>query len=301
MADVRQRRRPEAAAVKPETASATTPAEQADNDIDDWSWSNYSSWPPLLKFGPFYLIIAVILSILFYNYYMLEPRLDLSTYETCKDTFNFTFHVNAARHQAENLATHSWEYGTAAEAIGELVDPDHSVFGREPFPDGHVPWQGLHMDQALIWVYQRISTRNSTLFPGDTWGVSDPAALGVSAVMIGQRWKEYHAAAERQKDFLLQEAPRYINGAVSHRRDVAELWSDAVSMFPPFLAYYGVHKGDLALVREAVRQVQLYRDVLSYSEGAREHLWKHIVGPSDMADEGAWSTGNGWAAYGERH
>ena len=80
--------------------------------------------------------------------------------------------------------------------------------------------------------------------------------------------------------------------------DVAELWSDAVHMFPPFLAYYAVATEDLALMRAAVQQIKLYRDGLRIDSGDREGLWKHIVGPSDMADDGAWSTGNGWAAHG---
>lgn len=42
----------------------------------------------------------------------------------------------------------------------------------------------------------------------------------------------------------------------------------------------------------------MYRDILLITNGDRKGLWRHIVGPSDKADEGAWSTGNGWAAYG---
>ncbi|CAJ2509376.1 Uu.00g144020.m01.CDS01 [Anthostomella pinea] len=221
-----------------------------------------------------------------------------TSYESCVANFDFTFRVDAVRRQAESLASHSWEYGTAAEAVMELVDPEKSVFAADPFPGDEIPTQNLqHLDPAVEWVYQKIRTDGKTLFD-DSWGVSDPAALGVMAVMTGQRWKRWLDAAERQKDYLLQEAPRYGNGAISHRQEVAELWSDAVHMFPPFLAYYGVHKQDMALIEEAVRQAQLYRDVLSIREGHRRGLWRHIVGPSDMADEGSWATGDGWAAYG---
>ncbi len=116
--------------------------------------------------------------------------------------------------------------------------------------------------------------------------------------MIGQRYREWVEAATQQKDYLLKNAPRYRNGAVSHRVEVAELWSDAIHMFPPFLAYYGVATKDLDLVKEAVKQTELYRNVLMIKEGPKKGLWRHIVGPSEKADEGAWSTGNGWAAYG---
>ena len=116
--------------------------------------------------------------------------------------------------------------------------------------------------------------------------------------MTGQRWEKFLHAAQRQRDYLLDEAPRYSNGAISHRVEVPELWSDAVHMVPPFLAYLGVAEDNVQMLKEAVRQCGLYRDVLRISTGPKKGLWKHIVGPSEMADEGAWSTGNGWAAYG---
>lgn len=64
-------------------------------------------------------------------------------------------------------------------------------------------------------------------------------------------------------------------------------------MAPPFLAYYAVYKNDEALLRETIRQIGLYREVLKKSSG----LWTHIVGPNSP-DPGSWSTGNAWAAAG---
>ncbi|KAK0832882.1 hypothetical protein LTR91_013966 [Friedmanniomyces endolithicus] len=303
MAELRQRRTTQEPTADP--ASTTLDEHKGptgDNNNDpEFSWSAWSTWPSSLKLSPIPLALLALFATLYYQHLTgPDPGLDLRTPESCIATFNFTFRINAARSQAESLATHSWEYGTAAEAITELVNPEKAVFAAEPFPEGKVPEQELKMDQALIWVYQRIRTDNVTLFADEGWSVSDPASLGVAAVMLGQRWKweKYIRAAERQKDYLLNDAPRYVNGAVSHRRDVAELWSDAVSMFPPFLAYYGVHKQDLALMRAAVHQVQLYRDALVIPDGPKRGLWKHIVGPSELADDGAWSTGNAWAAYG---
>ena len=70
-------------------------------------------------------------------------------------------------------------------------------------------------------------------------------------------------------------------------------------MVPPFLAYYGVFTNDLGLVKEAVRQCELYCDVLGTAKGG----WKHIVNaegsdPDLKVDPGLWSTSNGWAAAG---
>lgn len=69
--------------------------------------------------------------------------------------------------------------------------------------------------------------------------------------------------------------------------------ADFIYMAPPFLAYYAVYKNDEALLRETIRQIGLYREVLKKSSG----LWTHIVGPNSP-DPGSWSTGNAWAAAG---
>lgn len=64
-------------------------------------------------------------------------------------------------------------------------------------------------------------------------------------------------------------------------------------MAPPFLAYYAVYQNNATLLREAIQQIGLYREVLKKDSG----LWTHIVGPNSP-DPGSWSTGNGWAAAG---
>ncbi|KAK5116211.1 hypothetical protein LTR62_008537 [Meristemomyces frigidus] len=301
MADLRQRRPAPAPAT--DEQEPTTPINQpeATKPQPTWQWSRYETWPAFYRFAPAIAILAILASILWWDNNMVEYGLDMRTYASCSGSFNYTFRINAVRAQAELYSLRSWEIGTAAEAIMEVMNPEKSVFAPEPFPRGEVPKQGWKFDEGLVWMYQFIDTQNATLFPQDGFSAADPASLGVAAVMVGRTRSAYMEAAERQKEYLLQDAPRYINSAISHRRDATELWADAISMFPPFLAYYGVHKQDLALVKEAVRQIQLYRDVLSISKGPTEGLWKHIHGPpgeKNMNDPGAWSTGNGWAAYG---
>lgn len=296
MAEVRQRKKPETATAEKTDGEPTTTGNVPQSE-PEFSWLNYSTWPLSVRWAPAFVLLLGVFIAVYYQNFMVDHGVDMSSTEACIGTFNYTFRINAARHQAEHLSTHSWELGTAAEAVTELINPEKSVFGANPFPRDRIPVQGLHLDQAIIWVYQKIRMNDQTLFDDD-WGVSDPAALGVSALMVGSRWYQYTDAAERQKDYLLNQAPKYINGAISHRQEVAELWSDAISMFPPFLAYYGVAKNDTDLIRTAFRQIQLYRDVLSINRGPKEGLWRHIVGPSEMADEGCWSTGNAWAAYG---
>ncbi|KAJ4355270.1 hypothetical protein N0V95_003100 [Ascochyta clinopodiicola] len=82
-------------------------------------------------------------------------------------------------------------------------------------------------------------------------------------------------------------------GAISHRYDSVMLWSDFIYMVPPMLAYQAVATRDQNLLREAVNQISLYRDVL---QDKNTGLWRHIAG--SRTDAGTWSTGNGWTLGG---
>ena len=116
---------------------------------------------------------------------------------------------------------------------------------------------------------------------------------------MGQLDGDYSAAAQRQSDFILERAPRFANGAISHREAIAELWADFVYMAPPFLAYQAVASNNQSLLREAGRQCLLQQDVLRpRSHNRTAGLWRHIIGPDDAQDLGLWATGNGWAAAG---
>lgn len=265
----------------------------AEEDVAAVNWMNPASWPASI-----YVALLLVSAVAYFSGFLVEQSFDNATPELCRSTFNYGFRVNAARMQIEKLSTHSWEYGIGAEAMLELLEPERTVFAAEPFPADKVQKLPLKKPQGLMWMYRYIRTKGEPTLFADDYSVSDPAALGVAAVMLGQRDSKTFQAAMRQKDYLLDDAKRYSNGAISHRVEVAELWSDAVSMVPPFLAYYAVAANDLDLMKEAVKQCELYREVLMIDSGPKKGLWKHIVGPSHMADEGVWSTGAAWAAYG---
>jgi hypothetical protein len=131
------------------------------------------------------------------------------------------YNVYSAAQAMVDLASHSWEWGTAAEALLELYTPELSVFGTDPFPDGKVP-------KAVV-----DSTFALQVFVNDS-AVGDPASLGVSALLIGQSDQAYLDASDRQADYILNGAPKYSNGAISHRPDVAEIWADNMAMSFPF-------------------------------------------------------------------
>jgi rhamnogalacturonyl hydrolase YesR len=104
-------------------------------------------------------------------------------------------------------------------------------------------------------------------------------------------------AASEQLYYLLHVAPRAPNGAISHRENQVQLWSDFIYMAPPFIAYYGaLHGGHwgLALLRTAYDQVRLYREVLFDADVG---LWRHIALGSGT-DPTHWATGNAWAVAG---
>jgi rhamnogalacturonyl hydrolase YesR len=132
--------------------------------------------------------------------------------------------------------------------------------------------------------------------------VGDPASLGIFALLIGQSDQNFHDAAIRQVGYLLNDAPKAWNGAISHRNDTPEVWVDFTYMAPPFLAYYAVATQNTTFLRLAIKQCDLQRQILqanltTTSQKDMRGLWHHIIGP-DSYEPRLWSTGNAWAAAG---
>ncbi|RDB18396.1 hypothetical protein Hypma_000352 [Hypsizygus marmoreus] len=230
--------------------------------------------------------------------------------------FSPGFPIDKVLNLAQSLPSHSWEFGTAAQALLELYNPELSVFGDDPFgalddlgkesyksdndKDVTLP-RGLAYAKSTIV----IGTGANALADGDG-AVGDPASLGVSAVMLGKTGRggeaaKFAKAAGETVAYVTGKAPRAANGAISHRVDVVELWADFVYMAPPFLAYYAVDTRKASLLREAVDQCEAYRARLQVKSKSKSSplsgLWLHIQGPQH-ADPGLWSTGNAWAAAG---
>jgi hypothetical protein len=197
--------------------------------------------------------------------------------------------------KAKELATHSWEYGTLAEALLELEDRDLSVYCKGSFPRDRFPWPKIRDAEGLKYASQYIRKDGSETLCEDSTGVADPASLGVPALLLGQHHPEYLLAAKLQTEYLLNTAPRYEGKVISHRKDVEEVWADFIYMVPPFLAMYAVSVDDYNIMERAVKECEVYRDILMGSDGIG--LWRHIAGPHN-ADAGFWCTGNAWVAAG---
>lgn len=147
---------------------------------------------------------------------------------------NAGFNAYTAAQVMVNKAGQSWEWGTAAQALLELYNPELSVFSGNPFPGGTIP-KPAASTFALTYAKQFIN-RDSQVFVANS-AVGDPASLGVSAILLGQLDRTYIDASNRQADYLLKIAPKWSNGAISHRPDVAELWADNVAMSFPFRTF----------------------------------------------------------------
>lgn len=136
--------------------------------------------------------------------------------------FSPDFDIAKVSSLAEALPSHSWEYGTATEALLELYDPAYSVFGSNPFP---VPTLQKDKVKSLQYASQKIKfgTGSDGLIDGNG-AVGDPASLGVAAVMLGKTDMAYMNAAKQTMGYLVGTAKRDWNGAISHRRDIVEVW-----------------------------------------------------------------------------
>ncbi|KAF8872494.1 hypothetical protein BD779DRAFT_1613794 [Infundibulicybe gibba] len=227
-----------------------------------------------------------------------RTKLLLDTMILLPRPFSPGFDIHAVIDLAMALPSHSWEFGTAAEALLELYDPALSVFGAAPFPIPHPPPSQENV-RALAYAMSKTTfgTGANGLADGDG-AVGDPASLGVSAVLLGKTDPAFAAAADEEVRYITTGAPRFENGAISQRADVAELWADFMYMAPPFLAYYAADAKNASLLQLVVEQCGLYRQVLqAQTTASYAGVWEHIIGPQSQ-DTGLWSTGNGWAAAG---
>ncbi|WVQ66675.1 uncharacterized protein L199_004863 [Kwoniella botswanensis] len=222
--------------------------------------------------------------------------------------------LNKVYNVMNEINSASWENGTKSIAILESKYPDLSVYSSSsPFQ----PLDGLQSGQIseIIDIAQTTlnnrpksntttSSSNSTLSGSsllEDGAAGDPPSLGIAVLLANVSTDNevvngigYGDAATSQLNHLLYNVPRTSSGAISHREDQAQLWSDNVFMVPPFFAYYAVLHNNQTLLQEAYRQCSLYRDTLRQDSG----LWAHILLGTGTHDSGLWATGNAWAATG---
>ncbi|KIO30557.1 hypothetical protein M407DRAFT_20446 [Tulasnella calospora MUT 4182] len=218
--------------------------------------------------------------------------------------------LNLVRARMNQSSTASWEIGTRIQTLIEVDFSSMSVFSSNYLTP--TPPSAQTLNPVLDIARRVVNTRSGKQLVQDG-SAADPASIGVG-VLLGN-WTRapganWDTAAEDQLDALLNGTPRSVDGAISHRTEIVQLWSDYVYMVPPFLAYYGVLTSNTSLISESYNQIKLYR---KYLYDSNTHLWRHITtapidpaGPQGVGDAAAfnfndtgyWSTGNGWAAAG---
>lgn len=208
--------------------------------------------------------------------------------------------IELVRENLLDIAHASWELGTAAQALTEVYTPGLSVFNASAFPPpAHLnsSWTPNDVFDIVETTLRRKPSSSKALF-ANQGSSADPASLGV-AVLLANWTREdksntaFSRAASDQLHYLLEDTPRTRAGAISHRANEVQLWSDYMYMVPPFVAYYGALREEPALLRTAYTQCKLYRDGLRDAPG----LWRHIALGS-FQDNTHWATGNAWAAAG---
>lgn len=137
---------------------------------------------------------------------------------------------------SEKFARSSWELGTRAQAVLELNASIYSVFSTHPQPPpADIPTNltsGLQpvLDIARNVVSNRANVNNNTqgaqpLMPDGS--AADPASIGIAVLLANwtqQDGQDYAGAAKDQLDFLYQNVPKTIDGAISHRVSELQLW-----------------------------------------------------------------------------
>lgn len=231
--------------------------------------------------------------------------------------------VDAIKSKLSATDLQSWEIGTYSQALLELDTPSWSTLTpgvQYPALASGSPPSSL--DEVLAYAksvtqnwtaINRVSTDNASsvvapLLTNSAAG--DPPSIGFALILANLTGRSqadnllYADAATSQLNYLLNVVPKTPDGAISHRPEQTQLWSDFVYMVPPFLASYGAATGNMTVARMAWEQVKLYRQYLKSnstkttdSGQSTNGLWQHMAlggGP----DENFWSTGNAWAAAG---
>ncbi|KAG8847053.1 hypothetical protein FRB96_001703 [Tulasnella sp. 330] len=217
--------------------------------------------------------------------------------------------LDLVKENTRSISHQSWELGTMAEAYLEIDWPQMSVYGATGVPPPRSVTTDNDMDNitsVLQIANYVIAIRPSGIeaLMNDS-SVGDPVSVGVAVMMANwtqasrpdEALNDYNTPLIEQMNYLLYDAPRTVDGAISHRSEQVQVWSDFVYMVPPFLAYYGALYQpyvDDGILYDAYLQISLYRN---YLFDATPGLWRHVA-LGEWQDIGYWSTGNGWAAAG---
>jgi hypothetical protein len=116
-----------------------------------------------------------------------------------------------------SLAKLSWEFGSIAQSLLELDNPDFLVFGSKAL-------QSSPSLSSREYAKEHVELNSKDNLCFDRHSNADESSLGVAAVMLGQTDDRYKNAARRQLETILKMNPRDSNSAISHRKESVEYW-----------------------------------------------------------------------------
>lgn len=171
------------------------------------------------------------------------------------------------------MARQCWEQGLAAQAMLESGETDLMLlFARDCVVRQHADGRLCDVEGTPATV--------------------DPAICVESVLRAGEILKDdrYTKAGQRNIDYLLNAAPRTVDGACYQLYGNCEVWADSLGMGPHVLLLGGHVKEGFALY-EAIK-----RRLYDQATGLFRHKWDEAA--QCFARPCFWAIGNGWAMTG---
>jgi rhamnogalacturonyl hydrolase YesR len=171
------------------------------------------------------------------------------------------------------MQRYSWEQGVAAQAFLESGETGRAI---------------LLAKEAVV---RQLRDGRPGVIGGLT-AVTDPVSIGEALIYAAESTGDEKLKTANQKalDWILNKAPRNLDGAIYHLDDKAQVWVDSYYMAPPFMSAAGYHHEALA-VMNAYRRVLLDPEKKMFA-----HKWDD--GSKNFIRKEFWGVGNGWALAG---
>lgn len=181
--------------------------------------------------------------------------------------------MTAVKQALLGMARQCWEQGLAAQAMLETGDED----------------------MLVLMAHDCVVRQNSDGRLGDvesTPALVDPAVCVEPVLAAGRITgdRSYFQAAERNVQYLLQDAPKTPDGARFQLIGGKEVWADSLGMGPHVLMQAGYVEEGIEFYNAVKRR--LY----DHATGLFRHKWDEASGT--YARAALWGVGNGWAIIG---
>lgn len=199
-----------------------------------------------------------------------------------------------------SMQRHSWEHGTAMNAVLETGD------------------MKTLLQMAVEASYRRVADGRTAMVAADN-AVTDPVSPGtgilasidfvkanLEAIRGGKAPEEttlglcetdllnilavLQPAAEGLLHWVKERAPRDKNGILHHVMKAPEFWADSMYMLPPYLLAAGEK------VEAAKQMIGYFNAMFDHEAGLLIHIANAETGV--WTDPNHWATGNGWALMG---